>query len=65
METLPEVKNGDRVLEIVHQQTGEIVHRSVVTDQPESYIEKLERGMLMRVDMDNWFVADRVVGGED
>lgn len=48
-----------RYLQIVHSVTGEVASRYDVTHRSERELEKLERGLLMKIDAEaGWFVDD-------
>jgi sulfur relay (sulfurtransferase) DsrC/TusE family protein len=65
MPQIPAAKAGDVVLEIVHDETGEIGHRSIVTDWSERQIDKLATGMSINLDHDNWSVVERVLDADE
>jgi hypothetical protein len=47
----------ERYLEVVEGSTGHVVHRLNVTDKPESYVEKVMRGMSINI-ADDYFIRD-------
>ena len=48
----------ERKLEIVSLETREVVEAIDVTGKSESMVERVERGLLMKVDTDRFFVRD-------
>lgn len=64
-DTLPAVKPGDLVVEIVNDETGEIGHRSIVTGWSERQVDKLVGGMSINLDHDRWSIVEREIAVDD
>ena len=51
-------RNEEWCFEVVEMKTGEVTHTVWCGDASESQRERVERGLLMRVDMDRFFVRE-------